>query len=175
MRPIVWFLLLFAVAVAVTLTARLDQGYVLVVLPPWRLEISFILAAGALALLYVLASLVLGLLRMAISLPADVRAWRHKRRSDQAEAELERAMAAFLAGQPAHALRLAEQAHRRAPDTLAALLAAHAALAAGEPAEARRLLAGLKTDAGELTAARQAAEARLGEWGTDNKAVTSAE
>ena len=44
MRIALWLLALFAIAVAFTLTARLDQGYVIVVYPPWRLELSFMLA-----------------------------------------------------------------------------------------------------------------------------------
>jgi HemY protein len=49
MRIALWLLALFALAVAFTLAARLDQGYVIVVYPPWRLELSFMLALLLLA------------------------------------------------------------------------------------------------------------------------------
>jgi HemY protein len=163
MRPILWLLLLFALAVAITLAARFDQGYVLVVLPPWRLEMSFVLAALAMLVLFVAIYLLASILHMALSLPADVRAWRSRRRSDKAEDDLSRAIAAYLSGQPAHAHKLAAQAFKRERSPMAALVAAHAALAEGDVATARLYLDGLKTEVGELTAARQSAEARLAE------------
>jgi len=163
MRPILWLLLLFALAVAITLAARFDQGYVLVVLPPWRLEMSFVLAALAMLALFVAIYALASLLHMALSLPADVRAWRSRRRSDKAEDDLSRAIAAYLSGQPAHAYMLADQAYEREHHPMAALVAAHAALAKGDLASARLYLDGLKTEVGELTAARQAAQARLAE------------
>ncbi|NTV96951.1 MAG: heme biosynthesis protein HemY [Thiobacillus sp.] len=161
MRPVLWLLLLFALAVALTLAARFDTGYVLVVMPPWRLEMSFVMAALSTLALFVALYAVAKLFHMALSLPADVRAWRHRRRSDKADDELTRATAAYLSGQPAHARKLAASAFKREGDQLAALVAAHAALAEGDPLTARLYVDGLKTDPGELTAARQAAEARL--------------
>jgi HemY protein len=157
MKPLLWLLVLFAAAVAVTLAARFDPGYVLVVVPPWRLEMSFVLAALALALLYLLIQVAARLFRLALSLPADVRAWRGR----QAEDELSRAVAAYLAGQsgPAHKLAASAFAHDRA--ALAGLVAAHAALAEGDHAAARRYIEGLEAGAEELAAARRAVEARL--------------
>lgn len=169
MRPVLWVLFLFALAVAITLVARFDPGYVLVVVPPWRLEMSFALAASAMALLFGLVYVVVRLIRLALRLPADVRAWRHRRRSDRAEDDLSRAIAAYLSGQPAHARKLADSAFARDPRPLTALVAAHAALAEGDSSAARSFLAGLKTEVGELTAARQAAEARLAEGGDTAK------
>ena len=98
MRPVLWFLLLFVLAVAITLLARFDAGYVVVVLPPWRLEMSFMLAAIALLLLFGIVYVGVRLVRLALRLPADVRAWHRRRRSDKAEDELSRAMAAYLSG-----------------------------------------------------------------------------
>lgn len=161
MRPILWLLLLFALAVSITLAARFDEGYVLVVLPPWRLEMSFVLAAVSLLVLYGALWLLARILHLALSLPTDVRAWRGRRRSDKAEDELSRAIAAHLSGQPAHAFKLAASAYKRERRPMTALVAAHAALAQGDAVAARHYLDGLKTEVGELTAARQAAEARL--------------
>ncbi|MFZ5484835.1 MAG: heme biosynthesis HemY N-terminal domain-containing protein [Pseudomonadota bacterium] len=161
MRSALWVLLLFALAVAVTLAARFDQGYVLVVVPPWRLEMSFVLAAVAMLLLFGAIYLLARLVNLALRLPADVRAWRERRRVDKAEDELSRAIAAYLSGQTGHALSLADQARKRRPGPLVALVAAHAALAEGKSEVARVYLHDLKTDVGELTAARQSAEAAL--------------
>jgi HemY protein len=161
MRHILWLLLLFALAVSVTLIARFDSGYVLIVLPPWRLEMSFILAALAMLMLSVAGYFLVQLVKLALSLPGDVRAWRGRRRSDKAEDELSRAIAAYLSGQHGHARKLAASAFKHERRPMAALLAAHAALAEGDQSAAQTFLEDLKTDVGELTAARQAIEARL--------------
>jgi len=171
MRPLLWLLLLFALAVAITLAARFDQGYVLVVLPPWRLEMSFVLAALSVLALFGAIYLAARVLLLALSLPADVRAWHNRRRSDKAEDELSRAVAAYLSGQPGHAHTLAANAYKRQQRPLIALVAAHAALAEGDAATARRYLADLKTEVGELTAARQAAEAKLADADTVDQAM----
>lgn len=163
MRAVFWLLLLSALAVALTLAARVDEGYVLVVLPPWRLEMSFVLAGLAILAMFSAVYLIARLLQMALSLPSDVRAWRSRRRSDKAEDELSRAIAAYLSGQSAHAYKLAASAFKREGGPMAALVAAHAALAEGDQPTARLYLDDLKTDVGELTAARQAAQARMEE------------
>ncbi len=161
MRPVLWLLVLFALAVALALTARFDEGYVLVVVPPWRLEMSFMLATVAMLVLFAGLYLAFRVLNMTLSLPDDVRAWRGRRRTGKTEDELGRAIAAYLSGQPAHAGALAAKAYQREPRPMIALVAVHAALALNDTETARRFLDGLKTEQGEMTAARQAAEARL--------------
>ncbi len=165
MRPILWLLLLFALAVAITLTAQFDSGYVLVVVPPWRLEMSFILAALAMLLIFTVGYFIARLVKLALSLPNDVRAWRGRRRSDKAADDLSRAIAAYLSGQHGHARKLAAAVFKHERRPMAALLAAHAALAEGDEKAARTFLDSLQTDVGELTAARQALEARLTDGG----------
>lgn len=62
MRGLFWVLALFALAVAVALGASLNDGYALIVLHPWRLEIS-------------LNFLVLGLVLLFIAFHVILRAW----------------------------------------------------------------------------------------------------
>jgi len=125
MRAVLWLLALFAAAVALTLAARLDQGYVIVVYPPWRLELSFILALLLLAGLLLLAYAALRLGFIALNLSGDLRAWREKKRRDQADTLLLDALRAHLDGDADKARRLAEQAgdSSLAPDLLARLRA----------------------------------------------------
>lgn len=171
MRPVLWVLFLFALAVALTLLARFDPGYVLVVIPPWRLEMSFVLAAVAMLMLFGVLYAAARLLGLALRLPADVRAWKHRRRSDKADDDLSRAVAAWLAGQPAraHALAASAFAHERQP--MAALVAAHAALVEGKPDDARRYLADFSAEGEEIVAARTAAESRLNELAAIDQTV----
>ena len=125
MRAVLWLLALFAAAVALTLAARLDQGYVIVVYPPWRLELSFILAMLLLAGLLLLAYAALRLGIIALNLSEDLRAWREKKRRDKADTLLLDALRAHLDGHADKARRLAEQASDSslAPDLLARLRA----------------------------------------------------
>jgi HemY protein len=125
MRAVLWLLALFAAAVALTLAARLDQGYVIVVYPPWRLELSFILALLLLVGLLLLAYAALRLGVIALNLSGDLRAWREKKRRDKADTVLLDALRAHLDGDADKARRLAEQAadSSLAPDLLARLRA----------------------------------------------------
>jgi HemY protein len=118
MRIALWLLALFAIAVAFTLTARLDQGYVIVVYPPWRLELSFVLALLLLAGLMALAYAALRLGGIALNLSGDLRAWREKRRRDKADGLLLDALRAHLDGDGEGARRLAAKAGENclAPD-----------------------------------------------------------
>ena len=68
MRILLWLLALFALAVGVSLAFGYNEGYVLVVLPPWRIELSLnlfiVLVAGALLGLLVPTLWVLATLTM---------------------------------------------------------------------------------------------------------------
>jgi HemY protein len=175
MRAILWILLLFTLAVAITLLAQFDAGYVVVVLPPWRLEMSFMLAAVAILIVFAIVYFVLRVARLALRLPTDVRAWHRRRRADKAEDELSRAIAAYLSGQTAHALKLADKALKKQYLPLAALVAAHAAVAEGQGQIVEFYLKDLKTEIGELNAARQAVEAKLAEAATPSSSASSVE
>ena len=110
MRAALWLLALFALAVAVVLAARLDQGYVIVVYPPWRLELSFMLALLLLAVILGLGYFALRLMAIALDLSGDLRAWREKRARAKADALLLDALRAHLDGDPDRARELAVQA-----------------------------------------------------------------
>ena len=40
MRALIWLIALFALAAGLAMVAGLNQGYVLMVLPPWRMQLS---------------------------------------------------------------------------------------------------------------------------------------
>ena len=110
MRAALWLLALFALAVAFTLAARLDQGYVIIVYPPWRMELSFMLALLLLAGLMALVYAVLRLADIALNLSGDVRAWRQKRRKSRADMALLDALRAYLDGDVMRARTLSAKA-----------------------------------------------------------------
>ena len=87
MKGLLWVLALFALAVGVSLAARFSEGYLLLVLPPYRVEMSLNLAI----LLCLAAFIVLhGLLRalaLTLSLPRRAREYRERRREERTGTE----------------------------------------------------------------------------------------
>ena len=163
MRRLLFWALLLSLSVAVVfLAAQYDQGYVLIVYPPWRVEMSFVLALALSVGIFLLGYIFMRFVQIALRLPGDVRAWRERRRRERGEMQLARVVAAHLSRQPEHARKLAVKLHDAQPSALTAVLAARAALDVGDIPSARRYLAEASTDMGELIAARQVMETELG-------------
>lgn len=128
MRWLFWFITLFALAIALALGARLNDGYVLIVAAPWRIELSlnFFLLAAVLSLL--LGYALVRLLFLMVGLPARARAYQASRRREQAYRQLRDALRLLFEGRLGQALRTATAAHEsREIPGLAALIAARAA------------------------------------------------
>ena len=110
MRWVFWILGLFALAVAVALGLRYNTGYVLLVSPPYRVELSLNLFAliclGAFAVAYLILRFVLG----ALALPARVREYRARRSRDDARSALLDALRAFFEGRYGRAEKAAAAA-----------------------------------------------------------------
>lgn len=110
MRTILWFLLLAAVAVGISIAARYNEGYVLLVLPPWRAELSlnlFLLAALA---LFIVGHGFLRAFRHTLNLPRSIAAFRQDRAQKKAANELQQASRLLTEGRYGHAMRSAESA-----------------------------------------------------------------
>lgn len=128
MRALLWLLTLGAMAVGLALAARYNDGYVLLVLPPWRVELSLnlmiLLQFAGVTLVY----LFLRLISHALNLPQAVREYRARRQRGQAERALGNALRLSFEGRYGHALRSAASAHEAgyAP-ALSALVAARSA------------------------------------------------
>jgi len=161
MRAALWLLLLFGLAVLLVLAARFDQGYVLVVYPPWRMEMSFLFAVIFATVWFFLAYAALRILRVTLRLPGEVKAWRAERRRREADNLLCQATAALLADDAGEARRLADQVLAAERTELAALVAARAALDAGDRAAAQGYLAQVAPGSGPMEATRQALLRRL--------------
>jgi HemY protein len=174
-RSLFWSVLLLALLVAVLIAARFDRGYVLIAFPPWRVEMSFVVALAATFGIYVLTYVLFKLLRVTLRLPAEVRVRRERRLRARAADSASRAIAALLSAQPAHARQLAEQSRRADRSPLLALVAAYAAVEQGDVEAARAYLAEVAvSDIGELNAARQAITRRLELLTTDKPDAVAA-
>lgn len=110
MKYLVWILGLFAAAVALTTAASHNSGYVLLVYPPYRIELSLMLFI-ALSLFTFVAGY--GLVRLALTvlrLPTYVRKFRMDRARAKARVLLEEVLGAFFEGRYAAAEKAATRA-----------------------------------------------------------------
>jgi HemY protein len=136
MRGLMWVLAVFALAVGLSLAAHLNDGYAILVFPPYRVELSLnfaiLLGLAGFTLGYSLLRLVTHTLR----LPLHVRAFRERRRGEKGRAAMLAALQASFEGRYARAEKAAAEAYElgEAP----ALCALVAARAAGEMREIER-------------------------------------
>jgi HemY protein len=83
-KVLFWIIAIFALAAGLVVVARYNEGYVLIVLPPWRVELALnllvLLLIAAVALLYTAVRLV----SRAVMLPSRVREYSHARRRERA-------------------------------------------------------------------------------------------
>lgn len=128
MKALAWIVAIFAVAVGLTLLVRYSTGYVLLVLPPWRVEFSLNFLLLALALAFFAAYAAVRAVSATVRLPRKVREYRLARRREESRATLLEALREFFAGRYARAEKAAAasiQAGEQAK--LSAVLAARAA------------------------------------------------
>jgi len=142
MRALLWLLTLAALAVGLALAARYNDGYVLLVLAPWRVELSL----NLLILLQVFGFFLLYLLLRAVShmlsLPQAVREFRARRSREKAEQAFGNAVRFIFEGRYGHTLKNAAAAYAAGHlPGLSALLAARAAHAMRDEQREREWLA----------------------------------
>lgn len=128
MRLLFWVLASLGLAVGLTMAAKYNAGLVMLVLPPYRLDLSLnlflLLLLGTFLLLY-------GATRLAyhmVTLPAFVREFKESRRHTRAREAMQEALIAFFEGRFAIAEKNAASALAQDEvPAMAALLAARAA------------------------------------------------
>ena len=162
MRILFWFLLLAAAAVGVALATRITAGYVLLVAPPYRVELSLnlwlLLAIACFVGGYVLVRLFLRAMR----LPDEVRAFRRRQQQERARAKHDAAVIALLEGRFGKARQYAEEALAIPHSSgLSALVAARAAIETRDFDVAEALLARPDAEAASLAVPRLMLEAEL--------------
>ena len=127
MRTLIWILAIFAVAAGVAMLASANEGYVLIVSPPWRAQVSLNLVIVVLLLSFVLVYALIRVLRKTLGLPARVAHYRARRREEKATAALHNALRAVAEGRSADALSHVKTADAAARSYEVALIGAHAA------------------------------------------------
>lgn len=162
MRGLLWLLALFALAVGLSMAARFNDAYLLMVLPPWRVEVSLNLAIVALVGSFLLLYAALRGIALTLSLPGRVRDFRERRRRAKAAAIFQEAVRLLFEGRFGHALKKAAEAHAagEAPG-LAALIAARAAQRMREPGKQEAWLDRATLDDARTESARLMLEAEM--------------
>lgn len=109
MKYLVWILVLFAAAVALTSLSH-SAAYLLLVYPPYRIELSLMLFVLMLFGVFILAYGVVRLLAAAVQMPEYVRQFRLEKAQVKGRELLEEAMSAFFEGRYAAAERASARA-----------------------------------------------------------------
>lgn len=133
MRWLFWLLLILALAVGAGLLASSNEGYVLIVRPPYRLELSLNLLLALIVLAFVLLHLSLRFINYTRRLPASVRAYKEEQRRRRGHAALVQSLHAMVEGHYAMAQKAAVRAFDLGEDAeLSALIAARASHKLGQ-------------------------------------------
>lgn len=142
MKALIWILVILALAVALIMAARFTTGYVVLVLPPYRVEFSLNLLIFLDLAVFFLAY---GLIRLGagtLDLPSRIHAYRQKRQQDKIRSMLDECFFAFAAGQYPQAEKLASTLLDQDDVAgIAALVAARSAHALGSTARRDAYLA----------------------------------
>jgi HemY protein len=133
-KGLFWVLALFGLAVAAALGARLNDGYVLLVFPPYRAEVSLNLFALALVAVVLALYMVMRALAVTVGLPKRVREYRERRQRERAGLVFQDAVRLLFEGRFGQAMKKAGESYAAgtAPG-LSALIAARAAQRLREP------------------------------------------
>ena len=163
MRVLIWIIIIFALAVGLSMLISQDWGYVQFVVPQWwRVQVSTKFFVVALLVAFTVAYLLIRLIRSALSLPEVVVQWRERRRRIRADRSLREAVVTLHAGRYAKALKFAEKAYEASDYPEAAiLLAARAAHALRDEPRYREWIERLSSEAENAQAARLMTEAEL--------------
>jgi len=98
MKTAIWTVAIVALAVGLTLAARHNTGYVLLVLPPYRVEISLNLLIALLAAGFAIGYGLVRGMSATLRLPRQAREYRRARRKEKARAALIEALHEYFAG-----------------------------------------------------------------------------
>lgn len=162
MRSLIWLIAIFALAAGAAMLAGHNEGYVLVVFPPWRAQLSLNMLLVLLVLGFLLGYFIVRLIRRTLALPGVVGQWRERRKRERAGQALRDAVRALFEGRFAQSLKFASSAFSSGESqAVAALVAARAAHALHDDTRYRIWL-GRAADQGEdARVARLMTEAEL--------------
>lgn len=120
MRTLFWLLTLAALAIGVALLGRVSDGYVLLVVPPWRAEMSVNLFVVLQLVVLVAVYLLLRAIAVTLDMPRVVAEFRARRARRHDERAVTEALRLFWEGRYGHALKSAEKVGCHDPEKVGA-------------------------------------------------------
>ena len=155
MRFALWSVILAALAVGIALVARHSTGYVVIVSPPYRVELSLNLLAILILAGYLAFYFVARLVTTLVAIPKRVAAYREERSRSRARTSLNDALLAFFQGRYASAERSAANALAgEETKGVAAIIAARSAHELGRFSEREQFLEQARGNVPEVDTAR---------------------
>lgn len=162
MKWLVWLLLLLSGAIGLALLIHANDGYVLLVQPPYRIELSLNLLIVILILAFLSLHGLLRLIGYMLRLPQHVRAYKQNRRTREAHSALLESLHALAEGRYGKAEKASSRALELGEDAgLSALVAARAAHKLKLPAKRDFYLAEARRLAPEAAVSRLLMQAEL--------------
>ena len=162
MRTLIWLIGIFAIAVGVAMVAGLNDGYLLLVAPPWRVQLSLNLLVVIVVLGFALGYAIIRLISRTLQLPTRVAQWRERRRRERAGRALTDAVNALFEGRFSQSLKSASRAYEIGDGaSMAALVAARAAHALQDESRYREWLGHAAEQGAKGDVARLMTEAEL--------------
>jgi HemY protein len=162
MRWLFWLLCLLGLAIAFTLLAGSNEGYVLIVRPPYRLELSLNLLLILVVISFAFLYLCLRFFNYMRRLPASVRAYKRSQRHKKGHAALIESLHAMVEGRYQAAEKNAARALKLGEDAgLSALVAARASHKLKHKPQRDQYLAEAERLAPQATTARLLSQAEM--------------
>lgn len=162
MRWLFWILLILAMAVGFSLLAIGNEGYVLIVKPPYRLELSLNLLIVLIVVAFAVLHLSLRFIHYTRKLPASVRAYKEEQRIRRGHTALLESLHAMVEGHYAAAQKAAARAFELGEDAgLSALVAARASHKLKQKSQRDYYLAEAEQRAPQAAVARLLMQAEL--------------
>jgi HemY protein len=129
LRGLLWLAFLFALAAALATLGRFDAGQVLIVYPPYRVDISLNLFVVGLVAFFIVLYAIARVVRNVWRMPQRVAAYRTRSREAKAHAALRETIGNLYAGRFSRAEKAAREAlaneANKGPASLMAAVAAH--------------------------------------------------
>lgn len=110
LRGLIWIAALFAIAVGFALAGHAQQGHVILLYPPYRLDMTLHVLIGAIVALFVVLYIAIRLLRSIWKMPERFAGFRSRSRTAKANAALRDALAHFHSGRFSRAEKSARSA-----------------------------------------------------------------
>lgn len=162
MRGLLWLIALFALAVGLAMVTDVTTGYALIVVPPYRVQVSLHLLILTVVAVLLAGYFLIRLFSRTVRLPGTVVAYRHRRRKDKVADALRDAMLLQMEGRYAPALKRARKAWRAGDQSgVSALIAARSAHALGDDRRYREWLGHAAEHDKTLHGARVMTEAEM--------------